>query len=65
MLDPGEDDDMWNRIAHQNLTVARYSESVARYFMLGHKKEKANSQRIKVLHSGHKVFDTDGINNLQ
>ena len=56
---------MFNRIKNQKLKVARYSEKIARYTMIKHKKEKANKERVKILNKGSLVFDTDGLNNLQ
>lgn len=61
----GEDDDMSNRLRYNGFHIARYPVNIARYTMLGHKKEKANPKRYENLVSGVKRFATDGLNSLR
>ncbi|KAK2179510.1 hypothetical protein NP493_484g03000 [Ridgeia piscesae] len=60
----GEDDDMWVRINNAGLKVIRYPLDIARYTMLGHKKDEPNPERYKYLYSAEKRLKTDGINSL-
>lgn len=61
----GEDDDMSNRIRYRGLHIARYPQSVARYTMLTHKKEKPSTNRYETLREGKKKFDSEGLSDLR
>ncbi|XP_050392289.1 beta-1,4-N-acetylgalactosaminyltransferase bre-4 [Patella vulgata] len=61
----GEDDDMYNRIAHNKMSIIRYSSEVARYKMMSHAKEAPNPVRGTLLKDGQKRFKIDGLNSLQ
>jgi GT2 family glycosyltransferase len=60
----GEDDDMYNRVINSGYSISRYSETIARYKMLGHKADEPNPDRLNKLYSGKKRFKTDGINSV-
>merc|ERR1712029_297713 len=60
----GEGDDMRNRLVSKKLYISRYPANIARYKMLGHAKQKVNSDRFKILYTGAKRMDTDGYNSL-
>ena len=50
----GEDDDMSGRIRARGMVIVRYPADIARYTMVKHKKEKANTLRYVYLSSGPK-----------
>ncbi|XP_050311250.1 beta-1,4-N-acetylgalactosaminyltransferase bre-4 [Anthonomus grandis grandis] len=61
----GEDDDMSNRIRYHRLYISRYPITIARYTMLSHRKDPPNPSRYDVLKKGQKLFDKDGLNDLE
>nr|XP_022314109.1 beta-1,4-galactosyltransferase 4-like isoform X2 [Crassostrea virginica] len=63
----GEDDDFYNRVVSNNMTISRDNSSIARYTMLPHKKAPINPFRMDVLNSGTKRPNqaVDGLNSLQ
>lgn len=61
----GEDDDLRNRVIKVGLSVARYPLEIGRYFMAKHSKDKPNPQRFKLLKSGKKRLNKDGITSLK
>lgn len=44
----GEDDDMANRIKYYGYRITRYSNEIARYQMLKHKKDTPNPERCVI-----------------
>ena len=56
---------MFERIKHHNMSLSRYPESIARYFMLSHKKDQPSPERLDLLDSARKRFPTDGLNSLK
>lgn len=64
----GEDDDMFSRIRARNLTIARFSKTVARYTMIKHKSDAGNPYNVK---SGiawkfrPQQYRVDGLNSLR
>ncbi|XP_073991652.1 beta-1,4-N-acetylgalactosaminyltransferase bre-4-like isoform X2 [Rhodnius prolixus] len=61
----GEDDDMAARIKSVGFHISRYPNSIARYTMLTHTKQKANPKRFENLFNGRKRMKFDGLNSLQ
>lgn len=61
----GEDDDMAMRVKHKKLKVSRYDAEIARYYMIKHKKETKNPDRVRILRKGRKYYRTDGLSNLE
>jgi hypothetical protein len=67
----GEDDQLYERILFNNLTVTRAFDDQpslvhrARYKTLSHKKAEPNPDRKKILQEGSVRFKTDGLSNLQ
>nr|XP_019925092.2 beta-1,4-galactosyltransferase 1-like isoform X1 [Crassostrea gigas] len=61
----GEDDDMFNRLKHHNMTVMRSMDDVSMYKMLKHKQSDPNPQRFKLIRTGMKRVKEDGVKNLQ
>ncbi|XP_060069242.1 putative uncharacterized protein DDB_G0290989 [Ylistrum balloti] len=61
----GEDDDMFNRIRHNNMSITRYPGDVSRYKMLSHKKEHGNPNRFHLLQGSKKRWQKDGLNSLK
>jgi hypothetical protein len=67
----GEDDQLYQRILFNNLTVTRAFAGQpslvhrARYKTLSHKKAEPNPDRMKLLQKGSLLFQTDGLANLQ
>lgn len=61
----GEDDDLNNRVLHNNMTVKRYSALIARYKMVRHTKDQpVNQKRFKLLQSSKSRMSTDGLNSI-
>ena len=62
----GEDDDFWlNRIAPYTKNVMiRYDQSVAKYQMLQHVKEKPSDNRFDMLEKGRLMGSEEGLNSL-
>uniref|UniRef100_A0A0B7B315 Beta-1,4-galactosyltransferase n=1 Tax=Arion vulgaris TaxID=1028688 RepID=A0A0B7B315_9EUPU len=61
----GEDDDLWSRTFNKNYTVDRYDLRTSRYMMIKHKGDVGNdknSERRKILKSGLKRQDIEGLN---
>lgn len=64
----GEDDDMYSRIRAKNMTIVRFSKTVARYTMIKHKGDFGNPYNVK---SGiawkfrPKHYLVDGLNSLR
>jgi len=64
----GEDDDMYNRIKAQNLSVLRFSETVARYSMIKHVSDAGNPYNTKsnvAWKVRPKHYAVDGLNSLR
>ncbi|OWF43937.1 Beta-1,4-N-acetylgalactosaminyltransferase bre-4 [Mizuhopecten yessoensis] len=61
----GEDDDMFNRIRHNNMSITRYPVDVSRYKMLSHRKELGNPDRFRLLQGSKKRLQKDGLNSLK
>ncbi|XP_069141426.1 uncharacterized protein [Argopecten irradians] len=61
----GEDDDMFNRIRTNNMSITRYPGDVSRYKMLSHKKEHGNPDRFHLLQGSKKRWQKDGLNSLK
>ncbi|XP_011196930.1 beta-1,4-N-acetylgalactosaminyltransferase bre-4 [Zeugodacus cucurbitae] len=60
----GEDDDFYARVCSHKLGICRFDPSYSTYTMMPHKQEKKNENRIKLLRSGYKRFEIDGLNSL-
>lgn len=62
-----EDDDMAYRIMYVGLKITRPPENVARYKMIKHTKRKPSDwrKRAKLLYTGTRRFQFDGLNSLQ
>lgn len=62
-----EDDDMAYRILHVGLKISRPPDILARYKMIPHAKRKPADwrKRAKLLYTGTRRFQYDGINSLQ
>lgn len=58
----GEDDDLFNRVNKQKISIFRYSENISRYTMIKHVKQNPNPSRFRIL-KDHK-YETDGLNSL-
>lgn len=61
----GEDDDMSSRIRNSGRKITRYSQSIARYKMLKHRKAQPNPRRFEILRTGKNRFSSDGLNSVQ
>lgn len=64
----GEDDDMYNRIKAQNMTVVRFSSAVARYVMIRHSRDVGNPYNTKsdiAWKYRPQHYIVDGLNNLR
>jgi hypothetical protein len=62
-----EDDDMAYRIMYVGLKITRPPENIARYKMIKHTKRKPSDwrKRTKLLYTGTRRFQFDGLNSLQ
>lgn len=64
----GEDDDMFSRIRAKNLSIVRFSKTVARYTMIKHKSDAGNPYNVK---SGiawkfrPQQYRVDGLNSIR
>uniref|UniRef100_A0A0N8BQ41 Beta-1,4-N-acetylgalactosaminyltransferase n=1 Tax=Daphnia magna TaxID=35525 RepID=A0A0N8BQ41_9CRUS len=65
-----EDDDLYRRVVHHNLTVTRITDNesafanIVRYRMIDHRKEKSNPDRNWLLEGWKHRLINDGLNNL-
>jgi len=64
----GEDDDMFNRILAQNMTIVRFPGAIARYAMIRHSRDAGNPSNV-MKHIGWqyrpKHYVEDGLNTLR
>ncbi|KAJ1351074.1 hypothetical protein KIN20_007017 [Parelaphostrongylus tenuis] len=63
----GEDDDMYTRVKLHGYEVERYNDTIARYTMLSHSRDKANPInpcRYKLLERTKDDWNIDGLNSL-
>ncbi|CAN8017761.1 unnamed protein product [Ixodes persulcatus] len=61
----GEDDDMFSRLQHSNLSITRYPAEIARYTMLGHVKETPSPERFMLLSQARSRYHRDGLNSVK
>ncbi|CAL4111534.1 unnamed protein product, partial [Meganyctiphanes norvegica] len=61
----GEDDDMWRRIALENMAVWRLPPQIARYKMLGHKPQPRNEKSRDLVTKFTGDHPKDGLNSLK
>uniref|UniRef100_A0A2H1W0R1 SFRICE_004842 n=1 Tax=Spodoptera frugiperda TaxID=7108 RepID=A0A2H1W0R1_SPOFR len=57
----GEDDDLYNRIESQNITMFRYNETYGRYATLTHKRNKEGSEKSLLLMISKKRAQREGL----
>lgn len=60
----GEDDDMWRRIAFEDMRVWRYPGHLARYKTMSHQPQVLNKERYKTLLRNTGRYPYDGLNSL-
>ncbi|XP_022346040.2 beta-1,4-N-acetylgalactosaminyltransferase bre-4-like [Crassostrea virginica] len=60
----GEDDDMSNRVIANGLSIFRFSDSVAKYTMLKHRRTPVNTARYRMLNEGRTRHKFDGLTSL-
>ncbi|CAN7938022.1 unnamed protein product, partial [Ixodes hexagonus] len=61
----GEDDDLYFRVRHNGLNIARSPRNIARYTMLQHEKDEPNPARFKLLSTAKLRYKTDGLNSVK
>lgn len=66
----GEDDDMFSRIAAQNLSIIRFSSTVARYSMIQHTRDDLNPDnrgRFSILYNRQRfaIYQKDGVRSVR
>ncbi len=60
----GEDDDLFNRLRHENMSLIRPIGDIGRYFALGHAKATPSQDRFKLVNSGLTRMSWDGLNSM-
>ncbi|KAK7071222.1 hypothetical protein SK128_001679 [Halocaridina rubra] len=60
----GEDDDMWRRIAFEDMHVWRYPGKLARYKTIKHRPQVLNKNRFEIVSRNTGRYTHDGLNSL-